>query len=56
MNPRFDELEQTEKIERVTVAQGDVVRLHGVVDRDLATPSWPPTGIEPEARISTAQR
>jgi len=37
MNPRFDELEQTEKIERVTVAQGDVVRLHGVVDRDLAT-------------------
>lgn len=37
MNRRFGELEQTEKIERVTVAQADVVRLHEVVDRDLAT-------------------
>lgn len=37
MTPRFDELERTEKIERVTVAQGDVVRLHGVVDRDLGS-------------------
>jgi uncharacterized protein (UPF0332 family) len=37
VTPIFDDLEQAEKIERVTAAQEDVVRLHGVVDRDLGT-------------------